>query len=391
MEKTNALTRSLTSNQIKDFWLLGGLSILLWALLICIEPIRNSTELLATRFIQLPILFAWLSLLCNYPHFLISYRFGYTRGIKFILKNWFSLIAVPVLLIFIFSIGYLFFTTDIATSSLVHTLNFLILKIGFIYQIGNTINFGTEVLSFTVRIMYATVGWHYSKQIFGCMMVYGNYSDYRFSNFQRLLIKISLFSIAFYNFFYMSVPATNTATTSYFFNIPIQALGFSKILVPFFQISTVISFAMVSYFVFYKKYKETKKIIPLNILVPYLAFHIWWIPPIRQNEFYFLFVPFFHSLQYLPFAYRLEIEKGEKSNNNNFYISFKLLSLIFAGALAFEIIPNFLDIHFNSYSNLGTWYFMISFAVFINIHHFFIDSTIWKFNDNKVRERLFSI
>jgi hypothetical protein len=391
MEKiTLAPPHSLTSSSVKDFWLLGGLSILVWAILLCLEPFKNSTELISSRFLQLPVLFAWLSLFCNTPHFLISYRFAYSRGNKFILQKWFPLIAVPLILISLFFIGYIFFLTDISHSPIIQSLNALILKTGLTYQLGNATYLGTELLAFTVRIMYITVGWHYSKQIFGCMMVYSKYTNYSFTERQRLLLKLSLFSVAFYNFFHLSIPSSSSAPPSYFFNIPLFTLGFSSVFVTFFQYTTLISFLAVCYFVFYKNYESTKAFVPLNIIVPYLAFHIWWIPPLAQSEFYFLMVPFFHSLQYLPFAYRLEVERGEKSEKASLVICLKLLFLFVIGLLAFEIIPTFLDNQFGSVSKLNTWYFMISFAVFINIHHFFIDSAIWKFNDPKVRARIFS-
>lgn len=390
MDKTLTLDtpRSLTSNQVKDFWLLGGLSILVWALLLCLEPLKGSADIISNRFLQLPILFAWLSVFFNFPHFLISYRFGYTRGLKFVFKHWFALLFIPLFLIMFFAVGYFFFASDISGNSLILAINNLITMSGLTYQLGHSINLGTEILSLSVRIMYVTVGWHYSKQVFGCMMVYGHYTSYRFTSKQKLLLKLSLFSVAFFNFFNLSVSRSTTESSNYFFNIPITELGFSGLFVTFFQILTLILFVATCYFIFYKKYSESKKFPSLNIVIPYLAFHIWWIPPIRQNEFYFLIVPFFHSLQYLPFAYRLEVKRGARSERESLKLSLKIAALIIVGLLAFEIIPTFLDKTLESYAHFNTWYFMISFAVFINIHHFFIDSAIWKFDDPKVKEKL---
>jgi hypothetical protein len=383
--------QSLTSNQVKDFWFLGGLSILIWLLFIIFDPMKANSELISTRFVQVGTLFSWLSFICNYPHFLISYRFAYTRGIKFILQSWIPLIAVPLTLLFLYMMSYFYFNETISNNSAIIYLNSLLLKTGLAFQIGEQANLGTEILAFSVRIMYITVGWHYAKQIFGCMMVYGNYSAYNFSLRQKQLIKISLFSIAFFNFFFVSIPAADaTTSTGYFFNIPLNAIGFSVLFITFFKYAVLITSALVLYFVFYKNYQKTKKLPPLNVLVGYVAFHIWWFPPIRQNEFYFLTIPFFHSLQYLPFAYRLEVARGEKSNKENFFISLKMIALVVAGILAFETIPHFLDTELNSINHFNTWFFMISFAVFINIHHFFIDSVIWKFNHKDIRDKILS-
>ena len=383
--------QSLTSNQVKDFWFLGGLSILIWMLFIVFEPMKANSELISTRFLQIGTLFSWLSFICNYPHFLISYRFAYTRGIKFILQNWVPLIAVPFFLIIFYLVSFFYFDTTITNNPVVLFLNSLLVKSGLSWQIGEQANLGTEVLAFSVRIMYITVGWHYAKQIFGCMMVYGHYSSYQFTILQKKLIKMSLFSIAFFNFFVLSIPAPDAATTTtYFFNIPLSAYGFSTLFILIFKYIVLITSLLVLYFVFYKNYQKTKKLPPLNVLVGYVAFHIWWFPPIRQSEFYFLTIPFFHSLQYLPFAYRLEVNRGEKSNKENFWISLKIIMLIVAGILAFETIPHFLDVKVDSLGHFNTWFFMISFAVFINIHHFFIDSVIWKFNHKDIRDKILS-
>lgn len=382
---------SLTSNQVKDFWLLGGLSILVWLLFVIFEPMKSNSELVGSRFLQVATLFSWLSFICNYPHFMISYRFAYTRGFKFILEHFVPLILVPVLLIAFYGISYFYFYENIVNNPVIVFLNSMILKTGLTIQIGEQLNLGTEILAFSVRVMYILVGWHYAKQIFGCMMVYGNYSSYKFSVQQRQLIKLSLFSIAIFNFFYVSTPAPGATTTlSYFFNIALNEYGFSALLITVFKYIVLATSGMVLYFVFYKNYLETKKFPPINVLIAYIAFHIWWFPPIRQSEFYFLTIPFFHSLQYLPFAYRMEVSRGEKSNKENFFFSLKLITLIAAGILAFESVPHFLDEQFDSAANFSTMFFMISFAVFINIHHFFIDSVIWKFNNKDIKDKILS-
>ena len=43
-----------------------------------------------------------------------------------------------------------------------------------------------------VHAMFFTVGWHYTKQAFGCMMVYASFDGYRFTIAQRNLVKWNL-------------------------------------------------------------------------------------------------------------------------------------------------------------------------------------------------------
>jgi hypothetical protein len=62
--------------------------------------------------------------------------------------------------------------------------------------------------------------------------------------------------------------------------------------------------------------------------------------------------------------------------------------LLLVGFSAFELVPSLLDRAFQTEWYLKTWFFMIAFAVFINVHHFFIDSVVWKFNQDEVRNSL---
>src|ERR1043166_2133288 len=78
------------------------------------------------------------------------------------------------------------------------------------------------------------------------------------------------------------------------------------ILVP---ITTFIVFAglvLVVYEVFWRNYKERGQAPGVNMVVPFIALYVWWLPITRQYEFYFLLTPFFHSLQYLAFVYKME-------------------------------------------------------------------------------------
>ena len=99
-------------------------------------------------------------------------------------------------------------------------------------------------------------------------------------------------------------------------------------------------------------------------------------------------VPFFHSLQYLPFAFRLENQKVEKNRWYNLQISTRILTLLFAGILAFELIPSVLDKKLETDIYQSAWFFSTAFAVFINIHHFFIDSVVWRLKDEEVKKGL---
>ena len=324
---------------------------------------------------------------------MMSYRFAYGQGSRFIWKHWVSLIAVPLGMLVSYAIAFFLFDTEIDAFQSVSAINYVTEKMGIDFRLGSLKNLGTEILSFSVLLMFFLVGWHYSKQVFGCVMLYAKYERYPLSKLQRNLVKWSLLSVAAFNFLYLSIfaPEYNPGSVSktYFLNIPSVPLGLPKIWIPVsFGIVLVLALAS-GYFIFFENYKK-KKIRPsLNLITPWIAFYVWWIPISNLGEYYFLAVPFFHSMQYLAFAYRRGAHEMKDKQKFNQAMSLRIVLLIAVGVAAFELLPAYLDVVTDAYWNFKTWFFMISVPVFINIHHYFMDSVVWKLKSRDVSESLF--
>lgn len=389
MENTPALTRrSLISPGI-DFLLLGGASLLVWALMTALRLLFSQEEA-APHFFHIMLAFSWLSIVCNNPHFLISYRFGYGRGKDFIFSNWKALIAVPVAMLIIFTVAYFFFFSDIHSLAIVGWINNVFSSMSIGYRIGEVPNLGIELMGLAIRIMYITTGWHYAKQAFGCIMVYGHYHHYPISKAQRLLLKCSLFSVAIYNFFFISnYTSSQSGSMTAFINIPMSTISFPEITEVVTLWLVVLSGLLVVIGVFYQNYKRFDKLPSSAILAPWLALHFWWIPLFGFMDFFFLAVPFFHGLQYLLFAYQLEAPEKEWNTKKKIGVmALKAFLLMLVGFLAFDYVPRTLDSVFSTDSNLRIVFFFVAIPVFINIHHFFIDSVVWRFSDETIRKKL---
>jgi hypothetical protein len=372
---------------------MGGASILLWLILCIAQPFRYDSEILQGRFLQMGAVFSIMTLFCNHPHFMITYKFSYGRGARFILQHWLTLLVVPAALMLLYGIAYVKFSTQIGEWPSVKAFNAVTGKLGLNYRLGTLGNLGTELLSFSILLMNLTVGWHYSKQVFGCTMVYARYDSYLMSTFQRRLIKASLFSVAIFNFLSRSIYApeynSKSVKEAYFFNVPLVPIGLPSILIPITAAICALLAIAVLVGVFFSNYRRTGKWPSPNLVVAWLAFCVWWVPVVRQTEFYFIAIPFFHSLQYLPFAHRLETYADRKDRMESVRSTIRLAALLLIGFAAFELVPSILD------DRLGTrWlkdgqFFMIAIPISINIHHFFMDSVIWKFNREEIRSGLF--
>ncbi len=390
--ESNSAVRSSIWNPLVDFWLLGGLSIFFFFIVLAASNFRGDGGVFQLRFTQLGALFSILTLVCNHPHFLISYRFGYGRGLNFVFRNWFSLIFVPSFLIAAYAASFYYYSMDLSESIFLIKLNGIFEGLGLRFRIGDIRPLGPEIVGLTIWLMYLTVGWHYAKQVYGCMMVQAFYSGYDLSSKEKSIFKWCNISVAIYQFVYMASSMEKYSSEGGDQDSRFQGFHLSLLGLPNWLTWASIFFLLfttgVGLSILIKIYLHTRKVPPLNFLVPWVAFYVWWIPIDRLPEYYLLMVPFFHSLQYLPFALRVEREKLNRGKWLNLNISLRIIGLLLVGVLFFEMIPSLLDKSLKTELHQTGWFFMTCFAVFVNIHHFFIDSVVWKFKDDEVTQNL---
>jgi hypothetical protein len=313
-----------------------------------------------------------------------SYKIAYGRGPGYALRYWYQLIAVPLVLLAALGAGY-FLLSEATTNHPLQAIRNALVPLGFTPQkpLGSS---GREVLGALIQFMYFTVGWHYSKQTYGCTMVYCKVDGYRLTNRQRILLKGALFSVWVANFTHYNVGG-ETGTLNGAFHV---RLGLPAWVPIFFAILCGLSMAAVLVAIVYKNAKAHGQLPSAQLAVPTLAFLVWWYPPLIQNEFYLLLVPFFHSLQYLPFVYKAERGRLLEKGTTRLHLRGTLvaLSLVAVGFMAFDLLPNWADHATGVHAQTQIWFFGLAAVLFINIHHYFIDNVIWRFTNREVREHL---
>jgi len=372
-------SQSLLGSRALDFWCIGGASILVWALFKVLAPLQSEYWAIGRHFGNLSAFAATAVLLINYPHFIVSYKLSYGQGFAFIRRHWWQLIVVPIILFALMFTSWIFYRHPNMELGLLKQ-----------YPWSSGPLFGEKVLSYLVMTMYFTVGWHYSKQMFGTMMVFAKYDKYQISGSQRLLCKSALFGVWFVN--YATFSAMGAAHQYNGINyVDIKSPEWLAPLAWVFYITSTVSFAL---FVVVKNYRETKNLPSASFLLPIVVFSIWWIPTFIQNDFYWQLVPFFHSLQYLCFVRRSEVANWDSQQMNSrpdYYIRFACYALfiLVIGWLTFEMIPSLMDHNRSAARVEGIAFFYVCLNVFINIHHYFIDNVLWRFRDSQVAQRLF--
>jgi len=304
----------LISPQV-DFWMLGGGAVLAWAILVlCGE----NTNVVGVGDItnNLPMTLAFGQLFVNYPHFMASYHLCYRRGLPFLRKHWMQTLAVPFLLLAIFCYIAALTTQPMEQAAAKNWLGGMVV------------------------VMYFSVGWHYSKQAFGCVMAYSNYTNYRLENIQRETLRYALLSVWWYKFASDAhgAPGALFDLTYNWPNLPRWVEPVSLYL-----------FLGLQCWLFYRVFlvNARKGMMPHpNMIVPYLALMVWSLPQLQLNNLCFAIIPFFHSLQYLAFVYRIENSQEIRDTyhfNRQLYSSIISMALITCGWLSFLAVPGGLD------------------------------------------------
>jgi hypothetical protein len=375
------MNRFALTTRALDFWLLGGASLLLWLIMSILQHDRNHPAI-QPHFANTPYITASLALLINYPHFIASYKLAYFRNTGFIRQHPSELIVVPISLLLLVIAGYLSFDKQIPGGhweSFVHQLQAAGFSVGILYPSPYWRDF---VLGLMINLMFITVGWHYTKQSFGCMMVYAHYDGYPLSSPQRLVIRYALLSVWWLSF----INGNIHEAPAQFWGMHYMTLDLPEFLLPLSKLLVILGLAAMI-LVFYRIYQKFGKKPSPQFLIAGIAMYIWWLPWTQQLDFYVYWVPFFHSLQYLAFVYTVESNRLKQRRQRATAATGIILGFIMIGWLVFEYLPRSLDMA-NTQALHGITYFVVAITLFINIHHYFIDHVLWRMSDPQVKRLL---
>jgi hypothetical protein len=350
-----------------DTWLVGGLSLLVLAVVATLWPLSDAVPSIGQQLRNLALIAPTLALLINYPHFLASYRLAYWRR-DAALRHSFALVAVPTALVIATALAFLTFDASVTIGS--HRID----------------AFGSRLAGWLVGLMFLTVGWHYVKQSYGCMRVGARLRSYSVPAAHARVLRYALFPL------WISVWARANATQGDFdySGIRYGSLALPRWVVPATNLGIVFG-AAAAVAILARLWRTNDRVPPALMVVPIAAMFAWWLPA-AYNPTFFVLVPMFHSLQYLPFAAKVEHGRVAARVSGSHRVRRRLLltgaAIAVAGWLAFEIGPNVADTAAGSSRSLGLLYFTAMIPVAINIHHYFIDHVIWRSDEPEVFSHL---
>lgn len=342
-------------SQKVDFWMTGGVSIIVMSMLLIYIALTDykSSAPISTVFGGALL----LHVLINWPHFMASYGLLY-RPKTNIQKYKSSTIYVPIALLSIIII------------SLVTKTN---------HQ-PSMLSVNQDIAYFLWLVAAFYLAWHYTGQAWGMIATYSRLSGLELNAHERLTIRFGLRLLLLWHV----VWGAQDLPKHWF-----GGLLNSHIDQLMFIINILACLAFLSSLVIWVGIKNrTGKAPDLRILASWLSIYMWYLVLYFMPEAY-LFVQVSHALQYLPFPLRVELNRVANLRNKA-----KKISAIVWGAKYYVllIMSGMIIFYLPEYVLTSTEQFTLAFMISsaISIHHYFIDSCIWRISNRDVKKSLFS-
>jgi hypothetical protein len=344
-----------------DFLCLGGASLFIVPA-VYLMPDAATPLLVALMWMLADVL--------NHPHFAASYMIFYRgfdrklagEGIKPALRYRyiFAGVVAPVALA-------LFFATGLV--------------------LGNA-----ALLGWAGNLMVFLVGWHYTKQGYGMLMVDAVMKKKFFSAPEKHVLLINAYACWILFWLAMNWYISDRQMWGlhyYSFDIPVWMLAVAGFGVAATTVQVLAVFVR-------RIVKGGLSALPVTGVMAYLVSLYFWAVA-RFDPMALMFVPALHSLQYLTIVWRFEKNRGHALNDagttkgllSSHVLKFGVAAFLIGWA-GFYTVPRALDT-FAPYdvALLGPTAFMFVFWMFINIHHYLIDNVIWRSDNPEAGRYLF--
>lgn len=247
-------------------------------------------------------------------------------------------------------------------------------------------------LGWMVQLMYLLVGWHYAKQGFGVLTVLSARRGVTITPLERRAVLFHCYAGWAFAWANPSTPARELEEKG----VVYMGLAHPRAL----EIATgavlavsVVAFAVVIA-VRYRRDRTTMPLGPLGCLL--VTVWSWTIFSSLDPVLRYL-IPALHSVQYLYFVWLLRRNEARASEGPPTFgrpaavrVGFLAVTAIGLAWVLFHGLPGYLDgIFFASKSSretaLGETPFFAAMFVFVNIHHYFMDTVIWRRENEETR------
>lgn len=247
-----------------------------------------------------------------------------------------------------------------------------------------------RLMGYAGNVMAFLVGWHYTKQGYGMLMVDAAYKRRFFNDREKRFFLTN----AYTSWIFYWVSANWLVKEYELWGLQYYAIPFPRWVL--FGTGGVMAVTTVLVLVTFSRVHLAGRRLPWNGVLAYLvSIYVW--TGARWDPMLLIFVPAFHSLQYLLVVWRFEANRATamaaqspaRFSPRVRFLSFLGLGMVL-GLLGFWWLPKLLDnqISVNDES-FGGAVFLFMFWIFINLHHYFIDNVIWRRDNPETKQFLF--
>ncbi len=315
-----------------DLWLLGGIPFLV-GLALWLIPMQDSFS---------PVIHLSLILL-SYPHFASSY-YAFYRQKAIWKKAWFPALAVPLALSF--------------------CLMFLLLQ--------NRLDGLRALAQCSLALLY----WHYLKQSYGCCIWLGKVRGDAPQLLPRKLLLITCLLVGSLGF----LAIQRGETTRLVFGLYLDSFNIPAELVLLFRALTLAALVLCCIWAVWNTATVSGAFQSLGALLPLLALWLWF-EPYFQTPLTLAILPALHGLQYLPFVGRTLWNEHRHMLRPRIVFAGLWILLMIGGYVGFYLLPR-------SLAAVKLEGLPASLLIFLNVHHYFIDASMWRLSRPEVRARL---
>lgn len=247
-------------------------------------------------------------------------------------------------------------------------------------------------LGLMMQLMFFLVGWHYVKQGFGVLMVLSARQGFGFAARERRLVLAHCLCA----WFYARANPVDHGTEYFEQGVVFRSLphppGLEAATEAAFWLSTLgLGWALVSV------WRRQRRLPPLSALVGFLVTVWLWVVYSSIDPLMVYLIPALHSVQYLYFVWLLKrngarAEEGPPSFQRPAAVRVGVLavSAVALGWLILHGAPDGFDqaLGMGDVANpgdLGVTPFLAAFVTFVNLHHYFMDSVLWRRDNPETR------
>ena len=292
-----------------------------------------------------------------------------------------QLILSPLVLFSLFVLSVVTWNQPVATVPPLLVVDNFFDKLGVQLHWSQYEGCGQLLLACLLITQTISSGHHYIMQAFGVALSCGEKQGYRLAVKPKQVLLLSLYSLWLMNLLsgYTFFSMLNTGSFTF------HPTKFPEPLVWASYALASISLIAVFVAIIFPALRRQTKFPPFLALVPIISIWAWLQPFSQPFGFQFWVVPLAHGAQYLHFSYSVETNGFDerfrsvtklKSRCIHFLILFSIT--VFLGYAFFMWIPRTLD-NAKLISAAPNFFFLSAF-VFISIHHYILDSVVWRQN-----------